>query len=82
MNTAVYKNPMSSEMVLLSYAPLTVDVRGFLHFNFIGGRRLHLRRLVMLLCHTVKLLLSSYCTYVAYLYRVTAQPVLNSGERP
>ena len=59
LNAAACKNPMSLEMVLESYAPLEVGVRGFMHSHYICGSRLNLHRPVILSHHPVKIVFPS-----------------------
>ena len=42
LNTAAYKNPMSLDMVLVSYKLLAVGMCGLIHWHSICGRRLHI----------------------------------------
>ena len=58
MNASVCKNPMISDMVLVSYAPLVVGVHGLLHWCYIGDRRLRTHKPVIMLRHPVKIVFS------------------------
>ena len=82
---AACKHPMSSEVVLLSYAPLVVGVHGslcFLSWYSNGGSRLYLRRPFMLSRHPVKTIFSSNLTSATYLSSVNVHPVSHEGSRP
>ena len=64
-------------MVLVSYAPLAVSLRGSLHlliWRSTGVRMLHTHIPVMLLFHPVKSFFPSNFTLMAYLSRVNMKP--------